>query len=408
MENRIEKEENVGEPLSKTVWALIGLVALLIIAVIFIYSIYSDNSARNSAPEEKKVIEKGLVIGVDKSDSIISLEVYKKNGKNFYSSITESGRAVIFDDDWQIKGETENPVVDLNKELPKSVTAIVPLNKSNFFLGGTLDGKFNLYVLQNAQLIVKEQIDDFKNSQMADPIAGSGSITHILINAARSTAVVVNFDGRAGIYNLSEEFIKRTGTIEMTAGMVAGNFSSETEIWTVAADGHIYVYDLNNPLKAGLDFNVSDFGRIRGADYKDGKFLIFGHSLEVKTASISIYDKKGIFQQTLTQKNITEKPVEEFGLNKSDSMKELPDISDLGDSFDDVQWLDQSRVLAVKDNKIYFLDVVNKKIQTFDMPLDFNETAVRFRQSGKFTFIVGTNAGRAFEIKLAIPESLIK
>lgn len=398
MEN---KQQTLPEEsgLSRLTLAVLAVVGFIFVASIFAVSYYSDKEAQQAKAQENKIIEKGIIVGFDKSDQVVTLGFDKIGKKTVYWAISEAGRALIFNEDWNVLGEADNPPVDLNKELPRSLTALAPLSGGDYFLGGTMDGKLNLYIVQNFRLTVKTELADFRNNQIGDPIAGAGSITHIFTNLQKTKAVVMNYDGSGRVYDIEGENLRETGLITLSAAAIDGSFVGRDEIWLVGADGRVYVYNINNPSKPGLDFNVSDFGRIVGADYRDGKFLIFGHSIEVKTASITIYDRTGKFEQILTQKAVAEAPADgkNYGQNPLD---ELPDISDLGDSFEDAKWFGAGQVLAVKNNNFYLLDLLAKKIQTFDLPLEAGEKAVRFVKTGKNTFVVGTSSGRVFETKM--------
>ena len=405
-ENRALETADGREEERRSVQKNIILICLLmaggILAAVY-FSIGVKWGAAEAVSEPKnQVIEKGAVLGVDGADSITGLGSAEFQKKRLFWGFTDSGEAVVLDDDFSVEARADNPAVDLNRELPRSIAALGWLG-GNQFIGGTTNGQINLYVMQNQQLVVRKFIDEFRSRDIRDAIAGSGSVTHIFISPSRTRAIVANYDGLLRVLSIDGEEIKVATSFQLTAAVVSGKCISEQEAWTVSADGRVSVFNLDNMSRPAREFDVSDFGRIRGADYAAGKFLIYGHSLEVKTASVAVYDRAGKLLEILTKsggsRNIEQTPL---APSADSTMEEMPTIADLGESFNDAEWLDEAVIGAVKGNQFYILDLAAKKVSGVELPLKQTEDAREFIRTGENTFIIGTSAGRVFERKIKL------
>ena len=191
----------------------------------------------------------------------------------------------------------------------------------------------------------------------------------------------------------------------MSAAAVAGSCLSENEVWVVTADGHVSAFNIDQMANPGKEFDVSNFGRIRGADYSNGKFLIFGHSLDVKTASIAVYDRSGNLLEILTKggaslNNAQQQQQSPMMPAPNSPLDEMPRMEDLGESFNDAKWLGETLIGAVKGNQFYFLDLNEKKVRGIELPLKPLEEARHFLRVADNRFIIGTSSGRVFERKI--------
>lgn len=389
-------KEEIGEhqpfEFKRNLIVSVCLLLLLVLAGSFLFERTADLPADNEIE-----IEKGLFAGhAGAPDDVESLGKTPNPKEAIFWAFTEGGEAVIFNRELKETARAENPPTDPNSELPASVTAFGYLGDGKF-LGGTGNGRINVYQqTAEGKLVLLSMIGEFRNLELRDPIASSGSVSHIFINARKSRAVVLNYDGLGYLYAISEEKIEILKSFQLSAGLVGGGFTSEMQVWLVTYDGRAIVYNLDDMERPVLVFDATDYGRIRGADYRNGLFLIYGHSLDVKTASVALYDQNGNLKVIL-KKN--EQNLDNFqpSHNMNAPLSEFPTVADLGESFDDVKFVGDGVAAAVKDTALFLLDFERNKSEKIVLPLKPGERLRRFIWLDRKTYIFATSIGRVFE-----------
>lgn len=368
---------------------IVGFLSIVAVTLSIYY--FSRPAAEPVTPlQTSGSFDASASLGIDESDSVAELSSFS-NGKlvNFIV-LFESGRSLIIDQKFNILAEGDNQPVDLTRELPRSIISLRKFKDG--FIGGTANGRLDYYVAQNQKLIVKQEIDYFQSPGAIDAIASTGSITHILTNQSASRIVAFNFDGAGRIYSAGEApDFKKISTIQLSAGVVSAAFAGDSEFWALSSDGKLSVFDVSSP-EARLIFEVSEYGRLSGADYNSGKFLVYGYSLELKVPSVAIYGNRGDFIDLLTTKGATAQQNQQANPEIDES--NLPVMTDIGSGYRDARWLEPNLIGAVSKDTFYRIETDKLKIDSRRFDLKPYEQLTRFLRLSNGDYIFGTTAGR--------------